>query len=141
METPPMLEYVHGNEILTKDKEAMRQLHKFAKIGLQQLVGYYELGESTIRKILQYPAPERARPTRTGRPRESLNEQEVRDIIEYISESHKHRVLNFVQLYNELKLSCSAHTLERRLKEAGYFRCSVCQKPYLTRTQAQARWI
>jgi hypothetical protein len=29
-----MLEYVHGNEILTKDKEAMRQLHKFAKIGL-----------------------------------------------------------------------------------------------------------
>jgi hypothetical protein len=38
--TPPMLDYVHSDEILTKHKEAMRQLFKFAKIGLQQLEGY-----------------------------------------------------------------------------------------------------
>jgi hypothetical protein len=52
MRTPPMLDYVHSKKILTKHKEAMRQLFKFAKIGLQQLKGYYELGESTVRKIL-----------------------------------------------------------------------------------------
>jgi hypothetical protein len=40
MQTPPMLDYVHSDEILTKNKEAMRQLFKFAKIGLQQLEGY-----------------------------------------------------------------------------------------------------
>ena len=136
-----MPEHILGFEIATKHKEAMRQLHKFAKIGLLQLEGYYELGESTVRRILQYDYPERARPTRTGRPRESLNDQEVRDIIEYISESHEHRVLNWVQLHDELKLSCSSKTLERRLKEAGYFRCTACQKPYLTRVQARARWM
>jgi hypothetical protein len=40
MQTPPMLDYVHSDEILTKHKEAMHQLFKFAKIGLQQLEGY-----------------------------------------------------------------------------------------------------
>jgi len=57
-----------GEEIKTKHKEAIRQLYKFAKIGLQQLEGYYDLGDSTIRKILSYDIPERVRPTRTGRP-------------------------------------------------------------------------
>ena len=136
-----MPEHLPGYEIPTKHKEAMRQLHKFAKIGLQQLVGYYQLGESTVRRILQYDQPERARPTRTGRPRESLNDQEVRDIIDYICESHEHRVLNWVKLHDELKLSCSPKTLERRLKEVGFFRCTACQKPYLTRIQARARWV
>jgi hypothetical protein len=134
-----MPEHLLGYEIPTKHKEAMRQLHKFAKIGLLQLEGYYELGESTVQRILQYDYPERARPTRTGRPRESLNDQEVRDIIEYVSESHEHRVLNWVQLHDELKLSCSLKTLERRLKEAGYFCYTACQKPYLTQVQARAR--
>jgi transposase len=70
-----------------------------------------------------------------------LNEQEVRDIIEYISDSHEHWVLNYQQLHDELKLKCSPKTLERRLKEVGYFRCTACQKPFLTQEQARARWI
>ena len=94
--TPPMPEHLAGCEILTKHKEAMRQLYKYANIGLQQLSGYYEVGIGTVCRVLQYDRPERARPTRTGRPRESLNDQEVRDIIEYISDSHEHRVLNWV---------------------------------------------
>jgi hypothetical protein len=57
-----------GEEIRTKHKEAIRQLYKFAKIGLQPIKGYYNLGDSTVRKILSYDIPERARPTRTGRP-------------------------------------------------------------------------
>jgi hypothetical protein len=143
METPPTLDHLVGYEIATKHKEAIRQLHKYTKIGLQQLAGYYSLGESTVRRILQYDQPERARPTRTGRLRESLNEQEVRDIIEYISSSHETRVLNYIQLHDELQLKRSPKTLERRLnvKEPRYFRCTACQKPFLTRIQAQARWM
>jgi hypothetical protein len=85
-----MPEHLPGYEIPTKHKEAIRQLHKYAKIGLLQLFRYYSLTIDTICWILQYDYLERARLTRTSRLRESLNEQEVRDIIEYISDSHKH---------------------------------------------------
>jgi hypothetical protein len=139
--TPPMSPRLPGAEIRTKHKEGIRRLFKFAKIGLQQLQGYYHLGDSTVRKILLYDVPERARPTRTGRPRESLNEQEVRDIIEYICTDHATRVLNWIQIHDELQLSCSIKTLKRRCKEAGYYSCICCQKPYITKTQANARWL
>jgi len=139
--TPPMSVRKPGEEIKTKHKEAMRQLLKFAKIGLQQLEGYYKLGDSIVRKILQYNVPERARPMYTGRPRESLNAQEVRDIIEFISMDYENRVLNWIQIHDELKLSCSIKTLKRRCKEAGYYSCICCQKPYLSKAQANARWI
>jgi hypothetical protein len=39
--TPLMSARKPGEEIKTKHKETMRQLYKFAKIGLQQLQGYY----------------------------------------------------------------------------------------------------
>lgn len=139
--TPPMPDHIPGYEIRTKHKEAIRQLYKFAKIGLQQLEGYYDLTHTTIRKILEYDVPERTRPTRTGRPRESLNAQEVKDIIEYISTDHSTRVLNWIQIHDELKLSCSVKTLKRRCKEAGYYSCICCQKPYLSKAQANARWM
>jgi len=131
--TPPMSARKPGDEIKTKHKEAMRQLYKFAKIGLQQLEGYYKLCDSTVRKILQYDVPERARPTRTGRPRESLNAQEVRDVVEFIATDYSTRVLNWAQIHDELKLSCSTRTLIRRCKEAGYYSCICCQKPYLSK--------
>jgi len=124
--TPPMPDHIPGYEIRTKHKEAIRQLYKFAKIGLQQLEGYYDLTHTTIRKILEYNVPERTRPTRTGRPRESLNAQEVKDIIEYISTNHSTRVLNWIQIHDELKLSCLVKTLKRRCKEAGYYSCICC---------------
>ena len=91
-----------GEEIKTKHKEAIRQLYKFAKIGLQQLEGYYKLGDSTVRKILQYNVPERVRPTRTSRPRESLNAQEMHNVIAYISTDHVTRELNWLQLRDKL---------------------------------------
>jgi hypothetical protein len=139
--TPPMSPRLPGEEIKTKHKEGIRQLYRAAKWGLQQLEGYYDLGESTVRKILSYDVPERVRPTRTGRPRESLNAQEVRDVIEFNSTNHETRELNYIQLIRELKLKCSESTLKRRLNEAGYFSCIECQKPFLSRKQADARWI
>ena len=92
--TPPMLARKPGKEIRTKHKEAIRQLYKFAKIGLQLIEGYYDLGDSTVKKILSYDILERVRLTRTSRPRESLNTQEVQDVITYVSTNHTTRKLN-----------------------------------------------
>ena len=54
--TPPPLDFDHnkGDEIPTKHKEAIRQLHWFAKIPVTQLETRYKLGQSTIRRILKY---------------------------------------------------------------------------------------
>jgi hypothetical protein len=92
--TPPMSARKPGEEIRTKHKEAIRQLYKFAKIGLQPIEGYYNLGDSTVRKILSYNIPERACSIYTSRPRKSLNIQEVQDVIIYISTDYTTRELN-----------------------------------------------
>ncbi|RFU26349.1 hypothetical protein B7463_g9989, partial [Scytalidium lignicola] len=138
--TPPNPEHLPGFEILTKHKEAIRQLVNFAGIPIPKLEKYYKLSYSTILKVLHYEAPERARPSRTGRPR-MLNGPQIRWIIAYISSSWEYRILDFQHLHDELHLECSTQTLERRLKEAGYFRCVACQKPYLTLLQANNRMI
>jgi hypothetical protein len=67
--TTPPLDFKHkaGEEIPTKNKKAIRELHNCAKVPITVLQIRYKLGESTIRRILNYDAPERARPTRTGR--------------------------------------------------------------------------
>jgi hypothetical protein len=55
-----MPDHLPGFEIPTKHKEAMRQLHKFAKIPVEALMARYSLSKSTVRKVLAYDAPERA---------------------------------------------------------------------------------
>jgi hypothetical protein len=62
--TPPPLDFDHekGFEIPTKYKEAIRQLHWFAKIPVLQPEMRYKLGNPSIRRILSYDYPERVRP-------------------------------------------------------------------------------
>ena len=84
--TPPMPDHLPGFEIPTKHKEAIRQLHGFAKVPIEALIDRYSLSKSTIKKVLFYDAPEQARITRTGRPKKLSNAQ-VDQIIEYLSDS------------------------------------------------------
>ena len=84
--TSPISPREPGFEIKTKHKEAIRQLYKRAKFPIERLMAEYHLGKSTICKILSYDAPERARPTRTGRP-QLLSDARVDEIIEYLSSS------------------------------------------------------
>jgi transposase len=125
--TTPPLDFIHekGFEIPTKHKEAIRQLHRFAKISVPALQIRYDLGESTIRRILEYDIPERARPTRTGRP-QLLTDRRVDKIIEYCAESWEHRILKYELLIEELQLPCTPEHLQVRLKQRGYFRCTAC---------------
>ena len=76
----------------------------------------YKLARSTVKQILNYDKPERARITRTGRPKK-LSDHQADEIIEYCSESWEHRVLNYTLLHNELKLECLVKTLKRRLEQ------------------------
>jgi hypothetical protein len=138
--TPPMPEHVPGEEILTKHKEAIRQLYKQAKFMPSHLAILYNINESSINRILRYDEPERIRPNRTGRPR-LLNDKQVNWIIEYLSETYRQRVLNWIKLHDELELTCSVKTLVQRLKQRGYFRCVACQKPYLTSDQVHHRFL
>jgi hypothetical protein len=79
--TPPMLDYIPSDEILTEHKEAIRQLYKQAKFMPSHLVVLYHVGEVTINRVLRYDIIHRARPTRTGRPH-LLNDAQVNWIIE-----------------------------------------------------------
>jgi hypothetical protein len=98
--TPPMPEHVLGDEILTKHKEAIRQLYKQAKFMPSHLAVLYHVGESSINRVLRYDAPERARPTRTG-PVYKLNDTLVNWIIEYLSETYRQRTINWVHLHDQ----------------------------------------
>jgi hypothetical protein len=119
--TPPLdFEHEKGFEIPTKHKEAIRQLHAFVKVPVLALEARYKLGNSIIRRILNYDAPERARPIRTGRP-QLLTDRRVDEIIEYYAESWEHRIIKYEVLIEELQLPCTPEHLAVRLKQRGYF--------------------
>jgi hypothetical protein len=75
----------------------------------------YKLSRTTITHILGYPAPERARLTRTGRLKD-LSDAKVNEIIKYLSDSWENRIFNWTQLRDELKLTITLETLVTRLK-------------------------
>jgi hypothetical protein len=74
--TPLMLNHLPGKEIHTKDKQAIRQLYKQARFMPLHLVTLYNVGKSTINRVLRYDQTTRDRPTRTGRPH-LLNDAQV----------------------------------------------------------------
>jgi transposase len=76
-----MPDHVHGEEIHTEDKQAIRQLYKQARFMPSYLSVLYNVGESTINRVLRYDQTTRDRPTRTGRPH-LLNDAQVNWIIE-----------------------------------------------------------
>jgi hypothetical protein len=55
--TPPMPEYVPGDKILTKHKEAICQLYKLAKFMPSHLAVLYGIRESLINHVLWYNKP------------------------------------------------------------------------------------
>jgi hypothetical protein len=54
--TPPIHDWHHekGYEIPTKHKEAIRELAAFGNKSVKQLADRYELGQSSIRRVLNY---------------------------------------------------------------------------------------
>ena len=116
MATTPLVDFEHekGFEIPTKHKEAIRQLHLFVKVLISQLETRYKLSNSTIRRILSYDGPERARPGRVG-PAQKLIDAKMDEVIEYCAENWEHRIMDYDVLIYELDLPCAASTLRCRL--------------------------
>jgi hypothetical protein len=112
MTTTPPLHFDHnkGDEIPTKHKEAIRELVWFAKVPRWRIQSRYNLGESTIRRILSYDAPKRARPGRVG-PIQKLIDARMDEVIEYCSENWEHRIMDYEALIWELNLGCAASIL------------------------------
>ena len=139
---PPPLDFDHqpGFEIYIKHKEAIYQLHSFGGKTTKELMARYKLTKSTIYHVLDYDRPERAWPIWTGRP-QILTNTRVDEVIEYLSDTWENRCLDWTHLRDELKLPCTPEHLARRLKQRGYFRCVICQKPYLTAAQVLARFL
>jgi hypothetical protein len=98
------------------------------------------LGNSTIRRILAYDKPERGKEGRKGAP-QKLSNARVDEIIEYFSENWDNRVLDYTHLVKKLKLIVTPRTLQYRLHQRGYYRCTACQKPYLTPAQVIERML
>ena len=66
--TSPPLDFIHqsGFEILTKHKEAIRQLHWYGKVLKIQLQECYQLGDTIINKILRLPCSRACAPKSKG---------------------------------------------------------------------------
>jgi hypothetical protein len=52
--TPSMLNHVYSEEILTEDKQTIRQLYKQARFMPSYLSVLYNIGESMINRVLRY---------------------------------------------------------------------------------------
>jgi hypothetical protein len=120
MATTPPLDFEHklGFEIETKHKEAIRQLHWFAKVPICQLETRYKLGNSTIRRILAYDTPSRDRPGRVG-PAQKLTDAKMDEVIEYCAKNWEQRIMKYDDLIRELDLSCTASTLRKTTMPKG----------------------
>jgi hypothetical protein len=109
--TPPLqFDHKPGFEIETGDKKAIRELYGFVKKSIPDLMSRYKLGYTTICRVLQYDRPERARPTRTGRPIQ-LTDTRVDEIIVYLSETWANRYLDWTHLRDELNVPALQNTL------------------------------
>jgi hypothetical protein len=116
MTTTPPLDFTHepGFEIPTKHKEAIRQLHWFTKVPVCQLETRYKLCNSSIRRILSYDSPERARPGRVGLAKK-LTDIKMDEVIKYCSENWQQRIMQYDVLIRELQLDCAPAILKKRL--------------------------
>ncbi|RFU33145.1 hypothetical protein B7463_g3172, partial [Scytalidium lignicola] len=81
--TPPIHDWNHetGCEIPTKHKEAIRELHAFGRVPINKVAERYGPGYTTIRRILNYDAPERVRQGQSG-PAKLLTDRKLDEIIE-----------------------------------------------------------
>ena len=130
-----MPDYKPGDEIPTRHKEAIRQLHRLAKFGSTKLRNIYRIAQSLVYKVLDYNKPECYQPGRNRRPR-TLDKNNIKSIVQYTTKSYNRRVLLLPQLHTELELECFVRILEKRLKKAEYYCRIVLPKLYLTTIQA-----
>lgn len=95
-----------------------------------------ELG-ITQRQVQRACTDDRPTPRKAPGAGRKLSEEQLDEIIDFISSSKETRRMPYTQLIHELHLTVSTETLRRALARRGYHRCKALRKPPLSnRTKA-----
>ena len=78
-----------------------------SKLRLQER---YQLGDTTIDRILAYKAPEWLRANRKGKPKK-ISDAQIDVVFKYLSECYENQCLDYDHLVIELKLTVTRSTL------------------------------
>jgi hypothetical protein len=90
----------------------------------------------TIRDILHPEHCRRSQKNKVYKPH-LMSICEICCCICYIANSWPTRCLTFEQVRSQLGIQASACTIQRELRRAGYRRCIVCPRPYISCQQAK----
>jgi transposase len=105
------------------------QGHTYAQIAQQPHI--------TQRQVQKACTDDRPTPRKAPGRSRKLSEEQLDEIIDFVSTSKETRRMPYSQLIQELNLTVSVETLRRALARRGYHRCKALQKPPLSdRTKA-----
>lgn len=105
------------------------QGHTYAQIAQQLHI--------TQRQVQKACTDDRPTPRKAPGRSRKLSEEQLDEIIDFVSTSKETRRMPYSQLIQELNLTISVETLRRALARRGYHRCKALRKPPLSdRTKA-----
>ncbi|EAA66188.1 predicted protein [Aspergillus nidulans FGSC A4] len=85
----------------------------------------------TYRQVQYTCQNEQSTPQKPPGQRPKLSEEDMDNIITFISSSQRTRRLSYKRVIEELNLPCGETALARALKKRGYSRCKALRKPPL----------
>ncbi|KAJ5232123.1 hypothetical protein N7468_005079 [Penicillium chermesinum] len=85
----------------------------------------------TQRQVQKACSDERPTPRKAPGQRRKLSDEQLDEIIEFISSSNIRRQMPYSKVIEELQLPVSPETLRRALARRGYHRCKALEKPPL----------
>ena len=118
----------------TRDQRIAARTLRAQRYTYAQIASELDITQRQVQKACsdERPTPRKAR----GRGRK-LSEEQLNEIIEFISSSKETRRMPYSRVIHELQLPVSSETLRRALARRGYHRCKALRKPPLSdRTRA-----
>jgi predicted transcriptional regulator len=113
---------------VTQDQRVAARTLRAQKFTYAQIAQALNITQRQVQKACtdDRPTPRKA----PGRSRK-LSEEQVDEIIDFISSSAERRRMRFSQVIQELHLTVSAETLRKTLARRGHRRCEALEKPVL----------
>ncbi|KUJ14282.1 uncharacterized protein LY89DRAFT_564823, partial [Mollisia scopiformis] len=106
----------------------------------REIVSETHIPRRTVRRILKQESSRRERKRKLSR-HHLMSICDIRCCIRTISKNWSSRRMTFEALKKQLPYLPSVRTIRRELARAGYRRCIVCPRPYITLKQARKRYV
>lgn len=100
-----------------------------AGLTYQQIASQLQM---THRQVQYTCQSNQATPKKAHGQRPKLSEEDIDNIIEFISSSKRARSMPYYKVIEELELPVGTTALSRALKKRGYTRCKALRKPPLS---------